>query len=612
MCVDGSDGSIDRRSPRWAGASYSTKLGSTFRRPVRKALSSALSVAVFAITSAAPVCAQAADSLTHPERILEVIQEAVAKDAAGQSTEAVRLWTRAVAMNPFLSLPRYRLAQASLRVGDTTAAIAALARYVDLGGGDPALSTAFGPDSPGGAAYQLARLFALRGDSTRALQYLRRALGSGYRARLSISIDSAFTKLRANQDFLRLAPAVNPTVTRAESWRRDIAFLHDELLRLQPSSSRGLRTEELADAARRITDSLAFLDDAAIALRLQQLLRAMGAGHTGLLTEGVPAWQGAIPVQFEVLRDSVFVSAAASSYAAAIGGRLIAIDGKPLAVVLPALDSMASRDNAFGLIRNRGRHLRYPKLLHALGIAKDTARVTLTLVTESGQSRTMAVTAAPVSNSYNRVTGDLGWPSALNKESLYLRDRTTPWWYSYDPTNRLVYFGFNSVVESQAESFQSFTQRLFAFIDTAAVDRLIIDLRWNNGGNSRLLPPLITGLIRSKINAPNRLFVITSPTTYSAAMNAATFIDRNTFATFVGEPTPSQPNFVGESNIIVLPYTGTPVSISDVFWQSSWPTDRRISLVPTIYAPLTFRDLITGHDPALAAILALLAPRVFP
>jgi hypothetical protein len=86
-------------------------------------------------------------------------------------------------------------------------------------------------------------------------------------------------------------------------------------------------------------------------------------------------------------------------------------------------------------------------------------------------------------------------------------------------------------------------------------------------------------------------------------MNAATFMERFTNATFVGEPTPSDPNFVGESNMITLPYSGTRVSISDLYWQSSWPTDRRTWIAPFLNAPPSFDAYKSKRDPALEAIL---------
>jgi hypothetical protein len=137
------------------------------------------------------------------------------------------------------------------------------------------------------------------------------------------------------------------------------------------------------------------------------------------------------------------------------------------------------------------------------------------------------------------------------------------------------------------------------------VDRLVVDLRWNNGGNTYLSMPLLHALIRSrKLNRPGSLFVIIGRGTFSAAQNTATFIERHTQAVFVGEPTGSSPNFVGEDNPTLLPYSKLPVSISDLYWQTSWPTDHRPWIAPLLYAPPSFELYRANRDPAMEAILA--------
>jgi hypothetical protein len=128
-------------------------------------------------------------------------------------------------------------------------------------------------------------------------------------------------------------------------------------------------------------------------------------------------------------------------------------------------------------------------------------------------------------------------------------------------------------------------------------------MRLNDGGNTGLVLPLIHGLIKcEKINQPGKLFVIISRHTFSAAMNTTSMIEINTHATFVGEPTGSSPNFVGESTWFVLPYHKYKVYCSSRYWQFMTSTDRRTWIAPQIAAPLTFADYAANRDPAMEAI----------
>jgi hypothetical protein len=99
------------------------------------------------------------------------------------------------------------------------------------------------------------------------------------------------------------------------------------------------------------------------------------------------------------------------------------------------------------------------------------------------------------------------------------------------------------------------------------------------------------------------LFVITGRGTFSAAQNTATFLDRHTNAVFVGEPTGSSPNFVGETAPFRLPHSGLQANVSDLYWQTSWPFDHRTAIAPDVYAPPTFAAFSANRDPAMDAIL---------
>jgi len=133
------------------------------------------------------------------------------------------------------------------------------------------------------------------------------------------------------------------------------------------------------------------------------------------------------------------------------------------------------------------------------------------------------------------------------------------------------------------------------------VATLVIDLRWNGGGNTYLAQPLLHHLIAcGKVS----LYVIIGRGTFSAAQNTATAIGRETSAIFVGEPSGSRPNFIGETIPFRLPYSNTTVNVGDLYWQTSWPMDHRPWIAPDIYAPPTFEAYRSNRDPAMEAILA--------
>jgi hypothetical protein len=80
---------------------------------------------------------------------------------------------------------------------------------------------------------------------------------------------------------------------------------------------------------------------------------------------------------------------------------------------------------------------------------------------------------------------------------------------------------------------------------------------------------------------------------------------RETSAIFVGEPTGSRPNLIGETIYFELPYSKVRANAADLFWQTPWPEDHRTWIAPDIYAPPAFEAFSRNEDPAMDAILAL-------
>jgi hypothetical protein len=241
----------------------------------------------------------------------------------------------------------------------------------------------------------------------------------------------------------------------------------------------------------------------------------------------------------------------------------------------------------------------------------DPQKVTLTVTELDGRDRTVSVATENLPPGKPRdkpSTCPPGWlffPETLAEPlPRYLRNAVQNYWFDFLPDERTVYFQFNQVRDDPQEPFADFSRRLFGFLDDQVVDRLVIDIRWNDGGNTFLEIPFLHRLIGSRLNRRGSLFVIIGRRTFSAAQNFATLIDRHTEAIFVGEPTGSSPTFVGETVEFELPYSHVQANVSDLLWQSSWPMDYRTWLPPTLYTPPTFATYRMNRDPAMEAILA--------
>jgi tetratricopeptide (TPR) repeat protein len=177
--------------------------------------------------------------------------------------------------------------------------------------------------------------------------------------------------------------------------------------------------------------------------------------------------------------------------------------------------------------------------------------------------------------------------------------------FEYLPESRTAYVQFNRVGDQPEETIAAFAARLRAFVDSGAVDRLVLDLRLNRGGDGTLTQPLILSLIRSpKLEGPGRLFVLIGRSTFSAAQFLVHDLEEYTDAVFVGEPTAGRPNSYGDSRRITLPNSGITVRASIYYWQRTHPLDTRRWKGPDVAAELTSRDYRENVDPAMREVLA--------
>jgi hypothetical protein len=116
--------------------------------------------------------------------------------------------------------------------------------------------------------------------------------------------------------------------------------------------------------------------------------------------------------------------------------------------------------------------------------------------------------------------------------------------YSVDAVHNTVYIRLAQVrsEEGAGEPIQAFMRRMFESADSAGARRLVIDLRSIEGGDTRLLVPLIKGIVtRDRFAQSGGLFLVVGPKSFSPTQNAATLLQRYANPIFVGEVPGSGP-----------------------------------------------------------------------
>jgi tetratricopeptide (TPR) repeat protein len=533
-----------------------------------------------------------------PATAPELAAQAEAKMKARQWAKAVSLFERAVALNPVNGHYWDRLARARYDARDYRPSIRAYEKVIELGQG-----------YPWAAAYNIACCHALLGEKEQALKWLEKSFAMGWRRLHEARADADLKSLHGDPRFRELVAMIDPgKMSRDEGWRYDLKLLVRELKRIHYHFSKRPAPEGFEVFTRKLHDDIPGLGDHQIEVGLMKLAAMAGDGHTSLsFPFQLRQRYKALPVQFYLFEEGLYITAAAPAHKDLAGTRVLRFGDHTVEQVLQAVDPLVSRDNAVWVKHLAPDLIRFPQILNGLGLVPDSDKLALTLLAGDGKERTVTLTATAGAPGDDWVNARAATPGP---EPHYLKKRKANYWFDYLPDSKTVYFQYNAVQNHPGETLEKFCARLFAFIEKTEVNRLVIDLRFNDGGNNFLNKPLIHGLIRcDKVNRRGKLFVIVGRNTFSAAQCGATQIERHAEALFVGEPTGSAPNFVGETVGLILPYSKMRGSISDLYWQNSVAMDYRTWIAPELYTPPTFAAYRAKRDPALEAILAYRPPQ---
>jgi Tetratricopeptide repeat/Peptidase family S41 len=393
-----------------------------------------------------------------------------------------------------------------------------------------------------------------------------------------------------------------------EQWRADLHYLAEQMRKRHKNLFHDMTQEQFTNAVSQLDEEIPSLNRHQIIVGLARIVAMVGDGHTSLQPYFNPSLGFHLyPLHLYMFKDGLFVRSADSAYASVVGGRVLRIGQLTADEAFARVAEIVNRDNDMTVKDVASDWLTIPEILHGLGIISDVDNASFQ-IDQQGKLveihvKPMAWAAAIEEQHQHR------WVDARdhapNPIPLYLKNPHNSYWFEYLKDSRVVYVQYNAVQDKDKpeETVAEFFERVFQFVDANPVDKFVLDIRLNGGGNGYLNWPLIYDIIRSdKVNQKGKLFVVIGRQTFSAATMCAVYLERHTNTIFVGEPTGGSPNGYGDHAPIVLPNSGIRIFVSTLYWQESDPRDRRPWIPPQVAADLTSTDYKANVDPAMRAV----------
>lgn len=382
-------------------------------------------------------------------------------------------------------------------------------------------------------------------------------------------------------------------------WRQDIEQLGREL----PEGHRNLffhrNEQEFYRDIEELKSNIQYFDDYELYAQIGKIVAAIKDAHTSAFFNV----RRFLPFELYWFSKGIYVVSAIEKYKKILNCKITHINGITMEEIIDIVKTIVSYENESYLKAQLPKYIPAIELLYGLEIVDDIDKVNMAFEDIDGNEIELCIESENLKdfrkNFINSRNDD------LSKEllPLYMRNPHKYYWYEYLEEFKTLYFKYNACREIVEEPINKVCNEMLYLLESKGIDKFVIDLRDNFGGNSTLLDSFIKALSKCEhINRKGRLFVIVGRETFSSALLNAYSLKNKTEAIFIGEPTGGKPNCYGEVERFILKNSGIVITYSTKYYELI-EDDNILSFVPDINLEIDICNYIENQDPYLEYIL---------
>lgn len=412
-----------------------------------------------------------------------------------------------------------------------------------------------------------------------------------------------------------------PKVLSVAQWQQDVKALAEQMPKMHRSPYNKVSQQEFDSAVAVLHAQVPKLQDHEIMVSLTRLVAVIGDGHTRLTLpqDMAVAYSRAhsstpppadsslflnhLPVKLALFDDGLFIRETTPELMHLVGAEVLQIGNITVKEVLEKVRPVVHYDNEMGFKQLAPTFLVVPEFLAALGIADDSEEVVFKVKTRDGATTDIVLSSIPQFKQVYFVGASeaLGIAAPLSQWN-----RKEKFWLHMLEKEKTLYVQLNESNDKEEESLAAFVAQIERIVTGFPVEKLVLDLRYNPGGNNHLNRSLVLALARSEqVNRFGKLYTLIGRETFSAAQMLANDLEYYTNTLFVGEPSGSSPSAYGDSRKMQLPNSKLTIRVSTIYWRDWDGDEKRPWTAPDIPVGYTSRDYLAGRDPALEAVLQM-------
>ena len=377
----------------------------------------------------------------------------------------------------------------------------------------------------------------------------------------------------------------------------DIMFFKQELPKRHKNMFSNITKEEFYDMTDQLIDKVDQLNNKQVFVELNKIIALIGDAHTT-----INIWDGySYPLEFWMFDGKVYVVNTDTSLKEMMFSQVLKVDGVDIDIIIEKLTTLISHENESWILAMLPSYLQSPVYMYSLGIVQNENNAVFTVQkNEKVQDFTVsALGYGKSANFVNEKTEDV----LIGKYEKYYN-------YEYLTDYKACYFEYNACANMDGQTFTNFNKEMFDMIEKNNVDKIIIDLRSNMGGNSEILNPFTKELNSYITNKDNvKVYILVGRNTFSSGMFAIYRIKESApDAISVGEPTGGSLDCYGEVKTFNLPNSQIPIGYSTKYFEFSkdftYKNDGVGTFKPDILIQPTIEDYQSGTDVVLNYALA--------
>jgi hypothetical protein len=397
-----------------------------------------------------------------------------------------------------------------------------------------------------------------------------------------------------------------PTSTSTEETPAgDVVLVLEALETLHPDPWHDISESAFRAAADDLAARYSELDPNEQLVGLMQLLTLLGDrdGHSGIHPHETSHARPMhiYPLYVYGFSDGVHVTSAIGQDDL-VGARLVAVEGTSAEDLVAQVSPLMGHDNASSQLLRTTEFMLVAEILDGLGVVDGVGPATFTVEAPDGRTRDVELEPIPMAE-YNEGLAEefplyvdalprRGGIVSLSRPEQHI-------WLTKLDGGRALYVGFNHTMAP----VHGVAEELLRLARNPKVERIIVDVRQNGGGDNTTYSPLLAALSDPAVDRPGRLYALIGRATFSAAGNFVAELERDTNATLVGEPTGGAPNQWGDSEPVQLPESGWTAYVPSVYVDMTGPEDTRTAIAPDVAVAWSAADFFAGRDPVLSAAL---------